>query len=73
MPAPEQGNSTVKKADIEKVVSVWTGIPIQLTEDESAEMLKLEDRIHRLIWQCCCQKQSNESVVAQQTRPDAVF
>lgn len=45
------GNATVKKADIEKVVSAWTGIPItKLTEDESEKLLKLEDRIHhRLI------------------------
>jgi ATP-dependent Clp protease ATP-binding subunit ClpC len=40
--------STVRKADIEKVVSTWTGIPItKLTEDESAKLLKLEDRIHQ--------------------------
>ena len=37
----------VKKTDIEKVVSAWTGIPItKLTEDESEKLLKLEDRIH---------------------------
>lgn len=45
-----QRNSTdaaIKKADIEKVVSAWTGIPItKLTEDESEKLLKLEDRIH---------------------------
>jgi len=42
------GDSTVKKADIEKVVSAWTGIPItKLTEDESQKLLKLEDRIHQ--------------------------
>ncbi|MGH7203624.1 MAG: ATP-dependent Clp protease ATP-binding subunit [Candidatus Levyibacteriota bacterium] len=45
-----QRNSTdaaIKKADIEKVVSSWTGIPItKLTEDESEKLLKLEDRIH---------------------------
>jgi ATP-dependent Clp protease ATP-binding subunit ClpC len=42
------GESVVKKADIEKVVSAWTGIPItKLTEDESAKLLKLEDRIHQ--------------------------
>lgn len=40
--------SIVKKNDIEKVVSAWTGIPItKLTEDESAKLLKLEDRIHQ--------------------------
>lgn len=44
-------DATVKKSDIEKVVSAWTGIPItKLTEDESEKLLKLEDRIHhRLI------------------------
>lgn len=42
------GDATVKKADIEKVVSAWTGIPItKLTEDESEKLLKLEDRIHQ--------------------------
>jgi ATP-dependent Clp protease ATP-binding subunit ClpC len=44
----QSGDSTVKKADIEKVVSAWTGIPItKLTEDESQKLLKLEDRIHQ--------------------------
>ncbi len=44
-------DATIKKSDIEKVVSAWTGIPItKLTEDESEKLLKLEDRIHhRLI------------------------
>lgn len=43
--------SVVTKEHVEKVVSNWTGIPItKLTEDESAKLLKLEDRIHeRLI------------------------
>ncbi len=42
------GDTTVKKSDIEKVVSAWTGIPItKLTEDESEKLLKLEDRIHQ--------------------------
>lgn len=42
------GDTSVKKADIEKVVSAWTGIPItKLTEDESEKLLKLEDRIHQ--------------------------
>ncbi|MBA3723541.1 MAG: AAA family ATPase [Candidatus Levybacteria bacterium] len=41
------GDTSIKKADIEKVVSAWTGIPItKLTEDESEKLLKLEDRIH---------------------------
>ncbi len=38
----------VKKGDIEKVVSGWTGIPVtKLTEDESQKLLKLEDHIHK--------------------------
>ncbi len=47
----KRADSEVKKTDIEKVVSGWTGIPItKLTEDESEKLLKLEDRIHhRLI------------------------
>ncbi len=48
------GQSTsdeVTKEQIQQVVSSWTGIPVtKLTEDESAKLLKLEDRIHdRLI------------------------
>lgn len=43
----KRGDAEVKKTDIEKVVSGWTGIPItKLTEDESEKLLKLEDRIH---------------------------
>lgn len=46
--AGQRGDNGVKKADIEKVVSGWTGIPItKLTEDESEKLLKLEDRIHK--------------------------
>ena len=47
----KRADTEVKKSDIERVVSSWTGIPItKLTEDESAKLLKLEDRIHdRLI------------------------
>jgi ATP-dependent Clp protease ATP-binding subunit ClpC len=44
----KRSDATVKKEDIEKVVSAWTGIPItKLTEDESEKLLKLEDRIHK--------------------------
>lgn len=43
----KRADSEVKKADIERTVSSWTGIPVtKLTEDESAKLLKLEDRIH---------------------------
>jgi ATP-dependent Clp protease ATP-binding subunit ClpA len=42
------GGMGVTKRDVENVVSSWTGIPIsKLTEDESAKLLKLEDRIHQ--------------------------
>ncbi len=41
-------DNQVVKADIEKVVSAWTGIPItKLTEDESAKLINLEDTIHK--------------------------
>lgn len=47
----KRADTEVRKSDIERVVSSWTGIPItKLTEDEGAKLLKLEDRIHeRLI------------------------
>ncbi len=42
------GGMDVTKRDIENVVSSWTGIPIsKLTEDESAKLLQLEDRVHQ--------------------------
>jgi len=38
----------VRRSDIEKVVSSWTGIPItKLTEDEGKKLLELEKRIHQ--------------------------
>lgn len=41
-------DNQVVKADIEKVVSAWTGIPItRLTEDESAKLINLEVTIHK--------------------------
>lgn len=44
----EAQNNTVTQADIEKIVSSWTGIPItKLTEDESQKLLNLEDLIHK--------------------------
>ena len=47
----ERQDTELKRADIEKVVSDWTGIPItKLTEDEGKKLLQLEDLIHnRLI------------------------
>jgi ATP-dependent Clp protease ATP-binding subunit ClpC len=51
--AGKRQDNTVNKADIEKVVSIWTGIPItKLTEDESQKLLHIDDLIHkRLIGQ----------------------
>ncbi|HBN80990.1 MAG TPA: ATP-dependent Clp protease ATP-binding subunit ClpC, partial [Ruminococcaceae bacterium] len=45
--------------DIADVVSMWTGIPVaQLTEEEGARLLRLEDTLHkRLVGQ-------NEAVTA---------
>ncbi|MCL4354937.1 ATP-dependent Clp protease ATP-binding subunit [Patescibacteria group bacterium] len=41
-------DSQIVQADIEKIVSSWTGIPItKLTEDESQKLLHLEDTIHK--------------------------
>lgn len=47
----QRQDTEVKRADIEKVVSDWTGIPItRLTEDEGKKLLQLETLIHnRLI------------------------
>ncbi len=46
--ASKNGEPEVKKVDIEKIVSSWTGIPItKLTEDEGAKLLNLEKRIHQ--------------------------
>lgn len=44
----QRQDTEVKRADIEKVVSDWTGIPItKLTEDEGKKLLQLEDLIHQ--------------------------
>ena len=75
------GDTAIKKADIEKVVSAWTGIPItKLTEDESEKLLKLEDRIHqRLIDQVQAVVAVSEAVrrgrigLAAANRPIASF
>jgi ATP-dependent Clp protease ATP-binding subunit ClpC len=40
----------VGKADIDEVVSKWTGIPItSLEEEESAKLLRMEEELHRRI------------------------
>ena len=58
-------DTEVKRTDIEKVVSDWTGVPVtKLTEDEGKKLLKLEDLIHeRLIDQ-----QEAVSAVAEAVR-----
>ena len=44
----QRQDTNVSRADIEKVVSDWTGIPItKLTEDEGKKLLQLEDLIHK--------------------------
>ena len=44
----QRQDTNVTRADIEKVVSDWTGIPItRLTEDEGKKLLQLEDLIHK--------------------------
>ncbi len=49
----------VTAEDIAEVVSMWTGIPIiQITEEESARLIKMEDALHqRIIGQ-------NEAIIA---------
>lgn len=74
-------DNTVKKSDIEKVVSAWTGIPItKLTEDESEKLLHMEDLIHkRLIGQQLAVEAVAEAVrrgrigLAAANRPIASF
>lgn len=74
-------DTQVVRADIEKVVSAWTGIPItKLTEDESKKLLGLEDLIHkRLIDQEEAVKSVSEAVrrgrigLASANRPIASF
>lgn len=55
----ERNNSVVLPEDISQIVSMWTGIPlVQLKEEESARLLRLESTLHnRVIGQ-------NEAVVA---------
>ena len=52
-------NGTVTEEDIADIVSLWTSIPVsQLTEEESARLLRLEEELHnRVIGQ-------NEAVTA---------
>lgn len=43
-------NSTVTAEDIAKIVSSWTGIPVErLTEEESERLLKMEEILHKRV------------------------
>ena len=46
----EKNRAEVTKEDIAEVVSMWTGIPaVQLTGDETARLLHMEDALHKRI------------------------
>lgn len=46
----EKANGEVTEEDIAHIVSSWTGIPVvQLTEEESERLLKMEDILHERI------------------------
>lgn len=46
----DENNIKVTENDIAKIVSDWTGIPVvQLTEDESKRLLKLENELHNRV------------------------
>ena len=46
----EHKNGEVTAADIAQIVSSWTGVPVvQLTQEESARLLGLEDILHKRI------------------------
>ena len=46
----EKENGEVTEEDIAHIVSSWTGIPVvQLTEEESERLLKMEDILHKRI------------------------
>ena len=46
----EKTNGEVSGEDIAEIVSSWTGVPVvQLTEEESQRLLKLEDILHKRI------------------------
>ncbi len=43
-------SGTVSEEDVASIVSAWTGVPVsQLTEEESARLLRLEDVLHSRI------------------------
>jgi ATP-dependent Clp protease ATP-binding subunit ClpC len=42
--------ATVGKAEIDEVVSKWTGVPLtSITEDEGNKLLRMEDELHRRV------------------------
>lgn len=46
----ERSNSVVKAEDIAEIVAMWTGIPVvQLTQEESERLLKLETTLHQRV------------------------
>lgn len=46
----ERSNSVVKAEDIAEIVAMWTGIPVvQLTQEESERLLKLEATLHQRV------------------------
>lgn len=46
----EKANGEVTKEDIAEIVSGWTGVPVvQLTEEESERLLRMEDILHERI------------------------
>ena len=46
----EHDRSVVKAEDIAEIVAMWTGIPVvQLTQEESERLLKLEETMHKRV------------------------
>ena len=46
----ERSNSVVKAEDIAEIVAMWTGIPVvQLTQEVSERLLKLEETLHQRV------------------------
>ncbi len=46
----ERSDSVVKAEDIAEIVAMWTGIPVvQLTQEESERLLKLESLLHQRV------------------------
>lgn len=46
----DESGPVVTEADIEHIVSSWTGIPVEkVSSDESDRLLKMEDTLHKRI------------------------